>query len=49
MTIPPKKPIHSLSRFYPAVMLKDIPNVEWTSLARHLQSEGKRTWNENGP
>ena len=23
-------------------MLKDIPNVEWTSLARHLQTEGKR-------
>jgi len=33
---PPKKPIHSLNRLYPAVMLKDIPSVEWTSLARHL-------------
>jgi len=42
MTIRPKKPIHSLN--HPAVMLKDIPNVAWTSLARPLESEGKRTW-----
>jgi len=40
MTIPRKKPIHSLN--HPAVMLKDIPNVEWISLVHHLQTEAKR-------
>ena len=34
MTILPKKPIHSPNR--QAVMLKGIPNVEWTYPAHHL-------------
>ena len=39
---PPRKPTHSLNRLYPAVMLKDIPSVAWTSLARPLEPQGKR-------
>jgi len=49
MTTHPKKPTHSLNRLYPAVMLKGIPSVAWTSRAHPLEFEGKRTWNENGP
>ena len=40
MTIPQKKQTNKLNRRCPAVMLKGIPNVEWTSQDRHL--EGKR-------
>ena len=36
MTTHPKKPIDSLNRLYPAVMLKGIPSVAWKSLARPL-------------
>jgi len=49
MTIPPKTQTNKPNRLYPAVMLKGIPSVGWTSQDLHLESEGKRTFNKNGP
>ena len=46
---PQKRQTNKPNLLYQAVMHKGIPNVGLTSQDLHLESEGKRTWNENVP